>query len=344
MRRISKRSLRLGGSGALLVLTTAAAVGTLLDVGPQTVPTWVFLVVVLLAAFTIVIVVSELLSQRKDLGSLEQLGRRHLKSEASWEFYKSRTVPDTWDSTVETSRKIRVYSESLASMTFAFNRNEGDHDGDAYKRNTPSVELTKGERPGGTVELMQPHSSQGARFAFDVVFRPPLRRGDEVTIDFRVNFFGDSFATREQVVDATKNSNVRDYEWSGSLINYPTDSTSVKVFLPDDLGARPNGPRVTVGGVDDPIELARLYESGGYKAEHSERDGVKGWLLSLVVKEPRLRASYSVTWIPPSFVDLRSSGDQDAVERSKIVLDSAEAPALEGSDSQIETDSATKRG
>jgi hypothetical protein len=196
----------------------------------------------------------------------------------------------------------------LRFLNLSFSRSHDD--GIVFERSDPPVaSLKEWRRSGpGTVQLAAPHITSGSKFAFRVMFYPPLRHGEDVSVECVVTFPTYKLAFREDVVRAAAQyeGEAQNYELHSRTVDFPMDRLVLSVFLPDVLGASPLGLEVRRRRNAFPEEAQAIDLSGFYSVGRTERNGIAGTLLSLDRPNPPFKAQYRIRWLP------RSDGESTA--------------------------------
>lgn len=285
--------------GTAGLLAAGAAVATILDLGPNSVPFWLFFLVLVLLIASIDGIRRIANVRQNDRELIATLGRRYELYENSWTYSRSQIDSSMWDAVNTCTREIVALSDGVDHVSYSMRLAEDDETKAFSRERPPEATLVEARRRAGGVELADPHKSSGSAFAFRVYFRPALAPGEDVHLKYRVLAPNIKFATREQVIEATKYVLAREHEQTSTRSTFPARRLIVSAFLPDDLNATPTGPRVTVAGARIPAEEARIADEGFYRERRTEVDGDSGIELRLEVEQPHVGVSYSITWIPP---------------------------------------------
>jgi TIR domain len=245
-----------------------------------------------------------LAAESADSGAVDMaaLGaRRDTSLEIEWLYRVSNGAPDRLAATYWTRMVFEVVEREVSTVEFAFSPAT---EAVPFSRQSPPVaRLVDSDRSSrGEAELLPAHATSGARFAFNVRFDPPLRRGEtaslEVAIEFdpyRVRYLDDLLAELRRSRAA-----LRDNDHSSRTLSRPTDHFIYRVLLPRSLDLQPMLPDVSRNNVPflEEQELVRQ-ESDIFSVDTVERDGVEYWKLELDRRHPPYNCSYKMRWRLP---------------------------------------------
>lgn len=170
--------------------------------------------------------------------------------------------------------------------------------------NQPTVRLQPDSiRSGqGSIRLLPPRKITGPAFVQDVKFDPPLVLNETAVVTIEAFLPAYRYCYAEDMLAATLNSPMgpRTFETLTREISYPTYLLRMRVFLPNELGCTPVGPKVgRLSWVDDAVS-SRLVSDGSYREWRDVLEGVPGAFMELTVNKPRLNWRYRLGWQLPN--------------------------------------------
>ena len=176
-------------------------------------------------------------------------------------------------------------------------------------RSMPQLDIVSVDRTAGTAILERPRKAAGSTFTQDVRFRPPIAAGEVVQLDVHVAIAEYSFRYREDLMAATATTPLgpRRYDFMSRIMSFPTNRLKLSIFLPEDSGLTPEGPKVGRSDSIDQIASGRLAVDGSYREFAGEDHGVPGTFMKLDVPHPQFRRHYRLCWNLPSRADKSSS-------------------------------------
>jgi hypothetical protein len=230
--------------------------------------------------------------------------RVYEEASAEWAYRLGAPGSNAWDASANHSRTLIVRDRrGLGSFTISLNK-DGDRSappfGDGglpdWKVDPASTRSSPGE-----IEIKPARRKTGTSFAQDIKFVPQLSEGDRVELFYSGQLPSYKFAHVEDVIAGSSGSNLglRDWDFNSFVISHPIGLFTYSVFLPDELGATPLGPRVDHSGVID-SELTSELLKNGYSQERVSREGREGVLMKISVREPSYKGTYRLMWRPPS--------------------------------------------
>jgi hypothetical protein len=223
--------------------------------------------------------------------------------EAEHLYSRSAMRPDTLDLAYTSRRIVRGNApEGIRRIAQDFSR---DSDiGLAFDdSNQPTVSLVEAARTGqGTARLLEPRKRYGPSYAQDVELVPPLNVDEILDLTLSASVPSYKFAYRDELLLATADTRLgpRTYDYSLRNVSYPTSLLMMRVFLPNELGAVPAGPRTGSATSFDQAATAALFRDGCYREWEDEVDGRPGVFMELKVPKPRLHGRYRVCWTLPA--------------------------------------------
>lgn len=240
--------------------------------------------------------------------------RQERKVYRKWR-YDTAANPELWSASFQYLTEFTVLESRLKEMNMVFS--QALEAVPFTTANPPSQELKSWSRSsGGSIYLSDPHRRTGSSYGFKIRFEPPLRRGDEVSLDLRVNFPEYHLSSREQLAQAQLANGVElsDYRWSAREITVPTDDFMYDVVLPKHLLATPADPEVVRYSNPYVEEEAFIQESGAFTVQEIDDDGIDCWLMRLHRLNPPVDATYRLRWRLPSKAALNAANGAPARE------------------------------
>jgi hypothetical protein len=221
--------------------------------------------------------------------------------EVRWRFRKAAHDPARWSGlyycrniakvTDPILRSILVeFTPAIESVPFTVERSPIPRLGE-FNRTTP-----------GSVRLAEPHLKTGAAYAFRIYFDPPLRNGEEVGLDFTVEFPEYRLGTREGYILAQlkQGTEISEFQHSSRTVARPTAKLIYRIIIPLDLGAFPAEPQVTRYESEYPDEEAYIRRNQDiYSVRQVEHEGDMCWMMELIRHNPPYNARYTMRWKLP---------------------------------------------
>lgn len=164
------------------------------------------------------------------------------------------------------------------------------------------VALIDSSRSRGTISIRDPHRREGASFAFQIDFNPPLTEGEEAYVKYRAKIPRLKVASYEVLIDRASKAKLgtRDYEYTSFRIAYPTRRFEYELlFLPECL-VKPKAIEVRRG--TDIFSDEQDIVLNGHHFECTETLGA--WRMTLHRDNPPLRTTYRLMWHPPKLSSL----------------------------------------
>ncbi len=222
-------------------------------------------------------------------------------NDIEWRFQMSEYDPNCWDAFYRCRRVMTgLHPNGLGEITTEFNRVVGLPFTRARHPNL-SVTAVSRSSSGSTVMGEPQLSGRGMTFQQTIRLEPRTQPGEYVDTTVFGMLPAYKFAFRERVEAATKKYEgaPRSIDWAMRPINFPTDRFRMTVFLPEELGAVPIGPRTTRAHYRDSEHEEFLRRCGSYSARQTTSDGVAGWFAELNVERPMIHSSYYIEWTMP---------------------------------------------
>lgn len=220
--------------------------------------------------------------------------------EVDWAYRVAEADRNTLDGSYRAVREVRATTPfGLEHLTLDFGRSS-DRQLPFSAENYPHLQLANFERPsGGQMTLRDPHRFTGAAFAQNVAFSPPLGQNESARFEITGELLRYKYRYAEDLMASTMAvaSGPRIYDFISRRILYPTRDLWMSVFLADEIGARPLGPRIG-RELNQPehAEAARMVRDGRYSLEAAEHDGAPGIRMTMHVPSPQLRSRYRLAW------------------------------------------------
>lgn len=228
--------------------------------------------------------------------------------ERQWKYRRAEHDPTKWAASYWYRSEVLVTDPSMESMLVDF--------APAIEAVPFSLERAPVPRLGtwtrssaGSVRLAEPHRRTGSSYAFRIYFEPPLKEGDEATVELGVDFPEYRLGTREDYVIAQlehgRGAEIKDFQQNSRVISRQTELFIYRVIIPKELGASPLDPTVTRFDsvfADEQQFLRR--NSSVYSVRDEECDGEPCWIMEIRRSNPPYRANYKVRWALPSRKEL----------------------------------------
>lgn len=199
-------------------------------------------------------------------------------------------------------RRVICKSGTISSMSIAISPKENLLPLDPSQ--PYEISLPDFSRPKGTVTVRDPHRKEGASFAFQIDFNPPLVEGEEAYVKFRYKVPRLKIASHEALLEKSRSSKLgpRDYEYNSFTINYPMKRFEYDlVFLPECM-VKPKELEVKRGTDAFRDELDRILGGNNFKCE----EVLGAWKMMLHRDNPPLRTTYRLLWFPPKLSELKA--------------------------------------
>jgi len=224
---------------------------------------------------------------------------------------RSAVNRDRLDTNYRCRRQVCGQSETgVRSVTQSFDRRSDALGFD--NTNQPKLALETSLRAGpGRIRLAIPRRKRGASFMQDIVFEPPLMRGESAEITVFAELPSYSFAFRDELLEAQLHSGVdlNEHDSATRRVNFPTRLLVIRVFLPDDIDATPAGATVGTASAVNASATSELILANCYREWSATVNGVDGVYQELRVPNPRINRTYRVCWLLPSITITETSAE-----------------------------------
>ena len=133
------------------------------------------------------------------------------------------------------------------------------------KTNQPRVELVGGKRSGpGSMRLVPARKTTGASYVQDILFAPPIGLDEVVEVELKAHLPRYKLAFLDDVVRTGINTRLGpvNYDYAVRIVNVPIKLLTMRVFIADETGASPAGPKVGTAEPIDETERPRLVAQG----------------------------------------------------------------------------------
>lgn len=227
-----------------------------------------------------------------------RLDHRH---DVLWTYYRADDRTDRLGATTRRRMHFTALLDGLDSINLSWTPAIEAVKFDAT--NPPSAVLLDAKRSGyGSVKLARPHASSGSRFAFKIVFEPPLSRDEEVDLSIDIEFPRYKLLHRDELASflLQNGEDLRDWDFSSITIENPTELYTYAARFPKDLGILPHPPQARRFRVSYAEEEQLLRTDGEVFAITDEtEDGVDYWRAQITRRNPPYRTTYRLCWKLP---------------------------------------------
>lgn len=206
-------------------------------------------------------------------------------------------------------RRFICKSGTISSITIAIGPKENLLPLDPAQ--SYEVALVDFSRSRGTVSIRDPHRKEGASFAFQIDFNPPLTEGEEAYVKFRYKIPRLKIANYEALLEKSREAKLgpRDYEYNAFTIVYPTRRFEYDLLFLPECRVKPKAIEVKRGTDIFPDEQDLVLNGRHFKCEET----LGAWRMTLHRDNPPLHTTYRLMWHPPRLIDLENSNDKLAL-------------------------------